>query len=122
MAFKNGGFLRFLTLCRTQTQYGGYIWAAHYWTDKLRSNFAFGIDEQDWLGVQVPVTAIATSQITQVTSIHANLIWSPVKSVNLGVEYLFGTATHRNLASGAGIEGGSYGQASRVQLSAQYLF
>jgi hypothetical protein len=103
----------------TQTQYGGYIWAAHYWTDKLRSNFAFGIDEQDWLGVQVPVTA---SQITQVTSIHANLIWSPVKSVNLGVEYLFGTATHRNLNSGAGIPGGSYGEASRVQLSAQYLF
>ncbi|HEY6334489.1 MAG TPA: DcaP family trimeric outer membrane transporter [Alphaproteobacteria bacterium] len=105
----------------TQTQYGGNIWLLHYWTDKLRSNFAFGIDEQDWLGLQVPVTTAGT-QLTQVTSIHANLIWSPVKSVNLGVEYLFGSATHRNLASGAGIPGGSYGEASRMQVSAQYLF
>jgi len=105
----------------TQTQYGGYVWLLHNWTDQVRSNVAFGIDEQDWLGLNVPVTT-SGSQITQVTSIHANLIWSPVKSVNLGVEYLFGSVTRRNLASGAGIPGGSYGEANRIQVSAQYVF
>jgi DcaP outer membrane protein len=121
IVFNNATATGFTQTIHTQTQYGGNIWVLHNWTDNLRSNFAAGIDEQDWLGLQVPVSTTG-SQITQVTSFHTNLIWSPVKSVNLGVEYMFGTATRRNLASGAGIPGGSYGQANQMQVSAQYVF
>ena len=44
---------------------------------------------------------------------HANVIWSPFKSVNTGVEYIYGL--HRNYD-------GSDGTASRVQAMVKFIF
>lgn len=70
----------------------------------------------------VPVSPSSTSQIQQVESVHVNLIWSPVASVNLGIEFMWGTVEYRNLANGAGINGGSRGDGSQLQFSAQFVF
>ena len=42
-----------------------------------------------------------------------NLIWSPVKNTNVGIEYIYG---HRKT------EGGASGVLNRFQTSAQYIF
>ena len=91
---------------KTQEQYGGFVWILHNWTDQLRTNVAFGIDQQDWKN-GVTVSTAQGSQIERVESLHANLIWSPVKAVNIGVEYMWGYNEVRILASGAGVPGGS---------------
>jgi hypothetical protein len=46
-------------------------------------------------------------------TVHANVIWSPVKSVNTGVEYIWGL--RRNF-------GGSDGTASRIQAMIKFIF
>jgi hypothetical protein len=106
----------------TQLQYGGFAWVQHHWTDTLRTNAVFGIQHQDWKS-NVPQDDVAIgTQYEQVESVHVNLIWSPVKSVNLGLEYMWGYNQGRNLASGAGVVGGSKGTANQLQFSAQYVF
>jgi len=106
----------------TQLQYGGFFWYLHNWTDTLRTNAVFGIQYQEWNN-SVPVDDIAIgSQYQQVESVHVNLIWSPVKSVNLGLEYMWGYNENRNLPGGAGVVGGSRGTANQLQFSAQYIF
>jgi hypothetical protein len=106
---------------QTQMQYGGFFWVLHHWSDQLRTNAVFGIDRQNWKS-GVPVSPSSTSQVQQVESVHVNLIWSPVKSVNLGIEFMWGAVEYRNLANGAGINGGSRGDASQLQFSAQFVF
>jgi hypothetical protein len=95
--------------------------AIPHWTDQLRTNAVFGIDRQNWKS-GVPVSPSSTSQVQQVESVHVNLIWSPVKSVNLGIEFMWGAVEYRNLANGAGINGGSRGDASQLRFSAQFAF
>jgi len=108
----------------TQLQYGGFFWYLHNWTDTLRTNAAFGYQGQNWKNsVLQPSTPISSSGMYQtVESVHVNLIWSPVKSVNLGIEYMWGYNQNRNLADGSSIPGGSRGTANQVQFSAQYIF
>jgi len=108
----------------TQLQYGGFFWILHNWTDTLRTNAVFGIDAQNWKNVFVNSQGgAAGTQLDKVESLHVNLIWSPVKSVNIGVEWMWGYNENLNLLnSTAGITGGSRGTANQVQFSAQYVF
>lgn len=46
-------------------------------------------------------------------TVHANLIWSPVKRINTGIEYIYGKRTNVD---------GDDGEASRLQLMVKYIF
>lgn len=90
-----------------QNAYGGNVGYQHFWTGALRSTVVYGHTYADLEGF-LPAD---TTKETQ--SIHANLVWSPVKSVDLGVEYIFGRRE---------VKGGADGEMNRVQASAKYNF
>ena len=54
-----------------------------------------------------------TDRLKEGGTVHANVIWSPVKSVNTGVEYMYGLRRDY---------GGSDGAASRVQAMIKFIF
>ena len=54
----------------------------HYWKDDLRSTLAYGRDHTYWNSM----AGLIQSLVTTVQTGHANLIWSPVKSVDVGLE------------------------------------
>ncbi len=100
----------------TQATWGGFFWYLHNWTDTLRSNFVGGIQRVHWSDtIPNPGRSALTDRVV---TAHANLIWSPIKSVNLGVEYMWG---ERDFHKSPGFDQKA-GNANRVQLSAQYLF
>ncbi len=103
----------------TQPTWGGFFWYLHNWTDTLRSNFVGGVQETHWSDVIFPASSSALTD--RVITGHANLIWSPIKSVNLGVEYMWGERDFHQ-AVGAPSSSQKAGTANRVQFSAQYLF
>ncbi len=87
-------------------------WAAqasyrHFWTDALRSSFVLS-------GVSANNRSSAAGTLNKnAQSAHLNLIWSPVKNTDVGIEYIYG---HRK------IENGASGVLNRVQASAQFSF
>ncbi len=100
----------------TQPTFGGFLWYLHNWTDTLRSNFVGGVQETHWSDA---IAVNNSTLIDRVISGHANLIWSPVKSVNIGLEYIWGeTDFHKP----PGFAASKSGNLNRVQVSAQYLF
>jgi len=89
--------------------WGGYAGYQHYWSDEWRSNLLAGytgIDNGD-------PTLYASSPNKSIMSGHLNLIWSPMPSYRVGLEYMYG---HREL------ENGTDGELNRVQTSFMYLF
>ena len=108
---------------RDVTQLGGNAWIQHWWSDNIRSTLDGGVYE--WSYGSIPFSAGsgvgAGTQLTQVFMASANLIWSPVKQVNIGLEFMYGQANKRTLA-GVVDPGGSSGNDSRLMASMQYLF
>ncbi len=106
------------------TNYGGFIWYQHFWTDQLRSTLVYGSQSTDWQG-PVPNVAGAVAgnnaEVKRAQTIHANLIWSPVKAVNVGLEFMWGEDYYRT-APGSDLAGGSRGDAKRLMASMQYVF
>ena len=91
-------------LVRTQagSSYGAYIWYQHWWNDNIRSTVeASGV----WLAMNTNllggVTGIApggavttVGQLNKALAMaHANVFWSPVAFVDIGVEYAYGHRT-----------------------------
>jgi len=92
----------------TFDQWGGFLAYRHYWIDNLRSNlvYSYGAADND-------LSIVDNSANKEFQSVHANLIWSPVPAVDLGIEYLHG---YREIESGAD------GDLNRIQFSATYNF
>ncbi|SDO52658.1 DcaP family trimeric outer membrane transporter [Afipia sp. GAS231] len=67
-------------------QVGGVASYQHYWADNLRSNIAGGYFR--YLNTEFPDNT--ANSVKDMTSVHANLIWTPVERVSLGVEYIWG--------------------------------
>lgn len=78
------------------------------WTAKLRSTFMGSIQEVDYPAGLIPLGANASAW-----SVAGNLFYSPVKNLDLGVEYRHGV---RELVSGA------TGDLDRFELAARYNF
>jgi hypothetical protein len=99
----------------TTAAYGGQVWGQHYWTDQLRSSVVWGINQYN-----VPSSlAFTTAQSQQQQSAYVNLIWSPVKSVNIGLEFMWGERQQRrNPATG----NQSTPSGERLQAALQYVF
>jgi len=96
----------------TQAEIGGFIWLEHFWTDTLRSNAVYGYQHNHFSSTVATLEETGTVQ-----SVHVNLIWSPVKAVNLGVEFIWGYRDSPRTA-----EGIQNATGERLQMSAQYLF
>lgn len=92
---------------QTQKAIGGYVSYQHWWTTRLRSTAVYGQVVVDVAGVQ-PDSTLERSYYAA-----ANLIWSPLPRVNVGIEFLHGRRKDA---------GGADGSANRLQLSSQLLF
>jgi len=100
------------------TALGGNVWYRHYWTDKLRSNITYGRTYHDNPSAYLPVNTVSELQ-----SLHANLIWSPIPQTNFGAEYIYGSLKlDGQTAANTALGYGSQGTMHRVQFSAQYQF
>jgi hypothetical protein len=88
-------------------QWGWYAGYRHFWRQDLRSSLVLsGAGETNPAG-----TPGSTNRSTH--SLHANLIWSPIATADLGVEYI-----HADRET----EDGLKGRLNRFQASAKYAF
>ncbi|WP_298442267.1 DcaP family trimeric outer membrane transporter [uncultured Ferrimonas sp.] len=85
----------------------GFATYQHWWSDKLRSNFVVSMLEADY--DTKPVAAMNESSMSYI----ANLLYSPIKPVTVGVEYLHAS---NELTSGAD------GDMDRFQATFKYAF
>ena len=85
----------------------GYAAYRHYWTAALRSSLVLSAARAS----NPEGTFGAINKRSE--SAHLNLIWSPVRAVNLGAELIHGKRV---------VEDGRAGSLNRVQFSAQYGF
>ena len=72
----------------------------HNWTEYLSSNFTYAENSVDNTPFQEP------DDVHRTTYLAANLIWSPLDRVDVGIEYLYGTLEN--------VEG-AVGKANRIQ-------
>lgn len=84
--------------------YGAYT---HFWRNRFRSTGTLGYGRVD-TSDQQPASSFVDSYY-----FAANLLWNAVGSLDVGVEYLFGTH---------GVKSGEDAHASRVQFAAKYDF
>lgn len=84
--------------------YGGY---QHFWTPRFRSSIVYGF-------VQVQNTEFQPGAAFHQSNYSAgNLIWSPIGSLTVGAEFLYGWRVNKD---------SSTGNAPRILLSARYTF
>ena len=92
----------------TCDQWGGFVGYHHFWTDSLRSTVVYSLAERD-----NDLNYVTDAVNKRYQSVHANLIWSPVARVNVGIEYIWG---YRE------VENGEDGDMNRIQTGFQYKF
>ena len=89
------------------TTYGGMLSYQRWWNKQWRSSVIYGFsgsDQPDYVNTELT---------QQVQSLQANLLWSPVSEVMMGVEYIYATRQLIDSRDGA---------LHRIQLSARYNF
>jgi len=87
--------------------FSGFGALQHWWTEGLRSNAVFGWVDIDNQGVE------PGSALSRTLYLAGNLIWSPIKQMDIGGEILWGQRKNKDNSRGA---------ATRVQFSAKYKF
>jgi hypothetical protein len=87
---------------------GGYAAYRHFWSPKLRSSLVLAAS-----GTDTPGGGTFNGFNKSARSAHLNMIFSPVRRVNLGMELIGEKRT---------VVDGDYGVLRRVQFAAQYLF
>lgn len=80
----------------------------HFWNEKWRSNLTLG-----YLDVDNDTDLTGMGVTTDATSVHVNLIYSPVPKLDLGIEFM-----HANRE----VESGADGDLDRIQFSAKYAY
>lgn len=74
--------------------FGAYGGIQHFWSKQVRSNVVYGFIEADNPGF------IEDDELESTNYFAADLIWSPYKNVNVGVEYLWGRRENKDGNSG----------------------
>ena len=93
--------------------FGGYIAFQHWWTKKVRSTFIASLVNVDNVDYQ-PNAAYHQTQRAS-----GNILWSPVGSLDVGAEFLWG----KRINKGADVVSGlTSGTATQLQLEAKYRF
>ncbi len=87
--------------------FGTMLALEHLWTNKISSNLVWGYVEVNNSAGQ------AGTEFKSSNYVAGNVIWRPTKQLMFGAEYIWGDRENKN---------GDEGDASRVQLSAQFIF
>ncbi len=74
--------------------FGWMLGFTHDWSDQLSSNFTYAENSLDNKDTQDP------DDVSETSYLAANLLWSPLDRVTLGIEYLYGTRVNVDGASG----------------------
>jgi hypothetical protein len=106
-AFLPDGYLDAAGQLQLAEQRSGFVAYRHFWTPTLRSSAEVSAANSN------PPAGTFSGINKSDRSQHLNLIWSPVKQVNLGGEVIHARRT---------VVGGDTGTLNRLQFSAQYLF
>ncbi len=91
---------------------GHALFARHFWSPQWRSTLAVGRDHESHASFIVP----SPDQAVTLRTVHANLIYSPLPSVALGLEVAHGTKQFRSEL------GLSDGVDTRVSLGGRFRF
>jgi hypothetical protein len=75
--------------------FGWMVGVTDDWNDRFSSNFTYAENSLDNTSLQIP------GDISETSYLAANLMWSPLKRVTVGAEYLYGTRVNVNFASAA---------------------
>lgn len=92
---------------RLVDSYGAMLAYQHWWSNAWRSSLVYGFEQADQ-----PVF-VDGGLTRQAQSLHGNLLWSPVRQVTIGLEYIYAT---RELVNG------HTGALNRVQFSTRFDF
>ncbi|HJU19891.1 MAG TPA: porin [Stellaceae bacterium] len=76
-------------LVKPITAFGAAVGYQHWWTPEIRSTLAVGIEHDD-ISSQLIGPVESTAANKELFTTHANLIWSPVSFIDVGLEYVFG--------------------------------
>jgi hypothetical protein len=72
--------------------HGLAIYALHVWSAEFRSNVGYGTYAMQWFSF-LPLT---DSEPALTRTLHINTIWSPMKPIDIGIEYMNGTKAFRS--------------------------
>jgi hypothetical protein len=79
---------------------GSELGYQHWWTDNLRSNINAGFNAHYGIPIKLVGATQAAAINKELITSHANLIWNPVSSVDIGLEYTWGQRTVLNNSTG----------------------
>ena len=99
--FANNGDLR------TINAFQGFGSMQHWWTDSIRSTAVFGWVDMD------NNSALSADDLDRTFYTSANVVWSPFKQVDIGLEYLWGQRRNVNH---------DIGSANRIQATTHFSF
>ncbi|ABO23397.1 DcaP family trimeric outer membrane transporter [Shewanella loihica] len=105
--YANAGVLDAYGDIKTISSYGGFASYRHWWNDKWRSSFTLSGFKAD---NDVALTGGAVNEESY--SGYINLLYSPVKPMTVGVEYMYAENTKQN---------GDKGELNRVMFSVKYV-
>jgi hypothetical protein len=92
---------------KTLKVFAGYLSFQHWWKDRVRSTMTFS-----WVNVD-NVSFQADSDYHRTMRAALNLIWSPVRSVDIGAEIIWGERENKN---------GENADARQIQVAIKYQF
>ena len=96
-----------------QEAWGASIGVTQKWTPQTRSTIAYGHTHVDNDTSILTTAADRASANKDLDSLHVNFIWSPIKPMDVGIEYIYGRRE---------VESGLDGDMSRIQASFKYSF
>ncbi|MCG9755105.1 porin [Shewanella insulae] len=105
--YANAGVLDADGDIKTISSFGGFVSYRHWWNDKWRSSFTLSGFKAD---NDVALTGGAVNEESY--SGYINLLYSPVKPMTVGVEYMYAENTKQN---------GDKGELNRVMFSVKYV-
>jgi hypothetical protein len=88
-----------MIIVKPTTEMGAELGYQHWWADNLRSNINAGFNAHYGIPIALVGGNQASSINKEIITAHANLIWNPVSSVDIGLEYTWGQRTVLNNAT-----------------------
>ncbi len=104
----NGAVLDEMGNLNAINSWGAFGSYRHLWSEQWRSNFTLG-----YLAVDNDTDLTGMNVSKKASSVHVNMIYSPVPKLDFGIEYM-----HANRK----VESGNEGALNRFQFSAKYAF
>jgi len=92
--------------------YGGYAWIRHQWTNTLQTNLMYGRNNGD-VEQHIAKALIPANTLDVHWTVHANIVWEPIRDVALALEYIFAKSQFHNAAAAT---------VHRIQMTARYNF